>query len=209
MTYRKPTARLACLTLAAALALAACQKPQPAANAAAAAGAAANAAATNAPTPTADAADAADVTAYLTGLYDHYKTSKNNNFQMFDANVREVFDADTIRLLAADEKALKGDLGAIDGDWLCDCQDFVSLKTTIAVQSATPTEAKATSVFVDTGMPGEGPRHDDIALVKEHGHWRIHDIKADNEDWLRKQLQDEITSLTKPRAKKPAPNAAP
>src|SRR5215469_16140350 len=140
------------LALAGALATAACQKPT-----APAAGNNVVIAPTNAASAVAqsgaDAQDAADVTAFLQGLYDHYKTSKDNNFQMFDANAHEVFDASFIRLLAADEKALNGDVGVIDGDWLCDCQDFVSLRPTIAVQSATPTTAKATADVVDTGMP--------------------------------------------------------
>ena len=207
MTGRQLTPRRAAgLALVGALALAAChQKPGTPANAVTQTNGAATASAANAVVPITDTADAADATAYLQSLYDHYKSSKNNSFQMFDANVREVFDADTIRLLDADEKALKGDLGVIDGDWLCDCQDFVSLKTTIAVQSASPTEARATSDFVDTGMPGQGARHDEIALVKENGRWRIHDIKAGDEEWLRKQLQDEIKSLG---AKRPDSNEA-
>src|SRR6516225_1011995 len=97
------TARLACLAIGGGLALAACQKPAaPASNAAAPA---ANAAA---PASGASAKDAADVTAFLQGLYAHYKTSQNNNFQMFDANAGEVFDADFVRLMAADQKVLKG-----------------------------------------------------------------------------------------------------
>src|SRR5690348_1353240 len=121
----------------AALALAACQKQAPAA-------------AANVASPrTASAADpnAVGAKAFLDGLYAHYKTSENNNFQMFDANAREVFDPDTLALLAADQKALKGELGDIDGDWLCDCQDFVSLKSQVTVTSATPTAAKAHADF--------------------------------------------------------------
>ena len=158
--------------------------------------------ATNAPpanmAPTAQAmpdADAADAKAFLQGLYDHYKSSKNNTFSMFDANQKQVFDPDMIALLAADQKALKGELGEIDGDWLCDCQDFASLKATIAVQSATPTTATATSDFVDVGMPGQGPRHAQFQLVKVNGAWRIHDIKSGDQGWLRATLTKEIKSL--------------
>jgi hypothetical protein len=39
--------------------------------------------------------------------------------------------------------------------------------------------------------------------VKEHGHWRIHDIKAGDEPWLRTQLQDEIKSLKSPKKSDP------
>jgi hypothetical protein len=198
--------RAAWLALAGALALAGCQKSQPAANVAT------NAAATNAAPATAPAttADAADVTAFLQGLYDHYKTSKNNTFQMFDANAHEVFDDSFIRLMAADTKALKGDLGVIDGDWLCACQDFESLRATITVQSASPTAAKATSDFTDVGIPGQTTQHASISLIRERGRWRIDDIKDGDEPWLRAQLQDEIKQLKSPGAKgKSNPDEAP
>ena len=198
-------ARAAGLTLGALLALAACQKPAPpAANAAANAAAPAN---VISGASGASAKDAADVTAFLQALYDHYKTSKDNNFQMFDKDAPEVFSADFIRLIAADEKVLNGDVGVIDGDWLCSCQDFVSLKATIAVQSATPTTARATSDFVDTGIPDQGTRHVNFKLVKENGHWRIDDIQTAGEAWLRTQLEDEIKTQSKP-GKKPSGDGA-
>ena len=154
-----------------------------------------------APTNTAPAAqptapsDAADAKAFLQGLYDHYKSSQNNSFSPFGASETQVFDPGMIALLAADRKALQGELGEIDGDWLCDCQDFASLKATVAVQSATPTAAAATSDFVDVGMPGQGPRHAQFQLVKVNGAWRIHDIKSGDEGWLRATLTKEIKSL--------------
>ncbi len=145
--------------------------------------------------PPSDAADAADAQAFLAGLYAHYQTSKNNTFSMFGANAGEVFDPDMIALLKADTKALKGDLGMIDGDWLCDCQDFTSLQATIKVTAATPTTAEAASDYHDTGDPSRPPDHDDFDLVKVNGHWRIHDITVRGQPPLRKSLQDEIASL--------------
>lgn len=183
-------ARWWCVALA--LGLAACQKPAPPA-----AAPASNATPAPPPAAGASARDAADVAAFLQGLYEHYKTNQNNNFQMFDANADEVFDADFIRLMAADQKALKGDVGVIDGDWLCACQDFVSLKATITVQSAASTSARATSDFVDTGIPDTKAQHDNFKLVKENGRWRIDDIQTDGEPWLRAQLSDEIKTLSK------------
>jgi hypothetical protein len=147
--------------------------------------------------PGTDSADAADVKAFLDGLYAHYKTSKNNDFNIYDAKAG-VFDPDTIKLLKEDTRALKGDVGVLDGDDLCDCQDFVSLQTTITVQSATPTTATATAAFIDTGMSDQGVRRAAFQLVKTPAGWRIHDIKdATDTAWLRQQLQDEIKSLAK------------
>jgi hypothetical protein len=142
--------------------------------------------------PVSDAADAAGAKAFLEGVYAHYKSSKNNNFQPFDANARQVLDPEMVALLAADRKALKGDVGVMDSDWLCDCQDFVSLQATVAVQSAAPTTAEATADFHDPGMSDDKPRRDSFDLVKLGDGWRIHDIHTADTPSLRKALTDEI-----------------
>ena len=188
------------------LALAGCSRP--AGNAVAptnAAPAPANAAAA---APASASTDAADAKAFLDGLYAHYKTA-DSTFDMFGANEAEVFDADTIKLLKDDEKALKGELGTVDGDWLCACQDRVSLRTTVTILSATPTTAKATADFTDTGMPGQEIRHNDFDLVKVNGVWRIHDVTNRGDPSLRTQLTEEIRTLNAPHHGKPNPDEAP
>jgi len=182
------------LVSAAAITLAACQKaaPNTAAESSAAVSNTAAPAVAPAAAPAATSTDAADVKAFLNGLYAHYKSSKDNNFQAFDANGKEVLDADTIALFKADQKVMKGEVGAIDTDWLCDCQDFNSIVSTVTVQSATPTEAKATSDFHDTEDKTDPPGHDTFDLVKTADGWRIHDMGTRDQPSLRKVLQDEI-----------------
>jgi hypothetical protein len=180
---------LALTAFAGLLAVGAC-KPAPAAKA------------THAPASSASTgaapSDADDVRAFLEGLYAHYKTEENNTFQMFDKDETAVFDADTIKLLAADTKALNGELGEIDGDWLCNCQDFTSIEARIAVQSATPTTARATADYHDTGDPTRAPDHDSFELVKTNGVWRIHDITIRGEPLsLRATLRKEIRDLAR------------
>jgi hypothetical protein len=178
--------------LALVLAVAACQKP--ASNAAATAPPVeTNAAAAPAPAAAPATGDAADAKAFLDGLYAHYKVSKDNTFAPFEANIAEVLDPDTRALMKADDKLLKGDVGDIDGDWLCDCQDFESITAVVTVQSATPTDAKATAVFTDT-MDGK-PKTDTFDLVKTPDGWRIHDMGTADQPSLRKVLQDEITRM--------------
>jgi hypothetical protein len=196
--------------LACALALAGCNKPAanntatPANNAAAPAAPAANSAA---PTP-ASGPDAADAKAFLNARYANYKDSKTNTLDIFGKNAGEVFDPEMIALLKADNKALKGDLGTIDGDVLCNCQDYVSLQTTVTVLSATPTTAKAHADFTDSGIPSDGARHNDFDLVKVNGAWRIHDVTEPGQPSMRSSLQDEIKSLAK-GPKKSDPDEAP
>ena len=182
------------LGLAGLVAISACQKA--ATNAAAAPEAAANVVAPATTSAAPASTDAADAKAFLESLYAHYKTSSSNStFQPFDANAADVLDADTIALMKADEKALNGDLGDIDGDWICDCQDYQSITATIAVQSATPTAAKATADFHDVIDTSSKPHHDTFDLVKTAAGWRIHDMGTSDQPSLRKVLQDEIAKL--------------
>ena len=174
--------------LLAALALAGCNQPaqKPAAPPAPVASAA----------PSAD--EAASAKAFLEGLYAHYKTTKDNTFQPMGDNVRDVFDADTVALLDKDTKLLNGELGEIDGDFICQCQDFDSITATIAVQSANATTAKATADFTIFGEK----RHNDFDLAKQNGVWRVHDIRDPGQQKsLRQILIDEIAALSKPAAK--------
>jgi hypothetical protein len=179
------------IVLTAMVALGACQKSPantatPAANAAPAAAPAA-----------ADSADAAAAKAFVEGLYAHYKASSSTGttWAPMDANVKQVFDPDMVALLAADTKALKGELGEIDGDWLCDCQDWGSLTAKVTVVSANATAAKATADIHDTQVAAEGPRHDTFDLVKTADGWRIHDMGTVDQPSLRAVLTKEIAEL--------------
>ena len=193
----------ALLALASALILAGCSKPAPATTAASAASPAAVAAATSAAPPTGQ--PAADAKAFLEGLYAHYKSAKDHSFSPMDAAAREVFDPELIQLMADDSKVLKGEVGAIDGDFLCDCQDYETINATVAVQSATPTTAKATADF----KVFDQTHHNSFDLVNVNGAWRIHDVTEAGQPSLRTMLRDEIRDMSKATPKKGNPNVAP
>jgi hypothetical protein len=183
--------------LVAALALAACQKPAPTNTTPAAVnGAAATPAA-------ADSADAAAAKSFLEALYAHYKASSSTgtSWAPMDANVKDVFDPEMVALLDADTKALKGELGEIDGDWICDCQDWGSLAATVTVVSASPTAAKAAANFHDTQIADAKPSHDSFDLVKTPAGWRIHDMGTATDPSLRAVLTKEIADLKSGKAK--------
>src|SRR5581483_4935917 len=126
-----------------------------------------------APAPQAEAAgpDAAAAKAFLEGLYAHYKTEPaKSSWAPMDKNDAEVFDADMVRLLAKDMQAAKGEVGAIDGDYICSCQDWEPFNATITIVSATPTTAKANADF--RVFKTDPPRHLEYDLVKQNGAWR-------------------------------------
>ena len=187
------------------LALGACNKPAPPA-----ANAASNAAVPAAAVGPASS-DAADAKAFLEGLYAHYASATDHGFEMFDKNVAEVFDPDMIQLLKVVAKANNGEPGVLDGDYLCNCQDYGSLKTTITVQSATATTAKAHASFIDTGIADAKPQQNDFDLVKVNGVWRIHDITNPDDTSqgsLRTALEAEVKAAAK-SPKKSDPDEAP
>jgi len=155
------------------------------------------AAAPAAPAAAASSADAADVKTFLDGVYAHYKTSTNNTYQPLDKNAPEVFDSEMIALMKADTAANKGEVGALDSDTICECQDWVSIRATVAVQSATPTAATATAILTDTGMTDDKPRKSTFDLVKTPAGWRIHDIHTADDPSMRKDLQDDIVAAKK------------
>lgn len=203
----RTTKAMALVFGAALLGLAACQKAKspPAASAAASA---ATAAITTAPA----GADTADVKAFLEGIYAHYKSpaEKDHTFAPMDRDAKAVFDQAMIDLLAKDAR-LNGpdEVGAIDADWICACQDYDSITATVTVQSATATTAKATvdfHVFQET-------HHNAFDLVKENGAWRVHDVQevapGKALPSLRKTLEDDIAQLQKAGKKKSGPDEAP
>ncbi|HVN01997.1 MAG TPA: hypothetical protein VMT68_17490 [Caulobacteraceae bacterium] len=177
--------------VAVALALAGCQKGQ---------APAANSAAQSATAPaTAQSADAADVKSFLAGLYAHYATPATDTgpswapLEVGDkGNGKDVLDPELVTLMQAYDKSQSGDeVGPIDGDWICDCQDWEKITATITVDEATATTAKAHSDFTDTAEPGK-TKHVTFELAKTAAGWRIHDMGTAEDASLRAVLTKAI-----------------
>lgn len=157
--------------------------------------------------------DAAEAKAFLEGLYARYATppTGKNAFAPMDKDAKAVFDTSMIQLLDKDAK-LNGpdEVGFIDGDWLCDCQDYDKIAATVTVQSATATTARARvdfKVFDET-------HHNAFDLVKENGAWRVHDVQEVDaktpQQALRGGLEADIAQLQTSKGKgKPNPDEAP
>jgi len=83
----------------------------------------------------------------------------------------------------------------MDGDPLCDCQDFESITAAVTVESATATAAKASAMLTDTMEKSAAPKKISFDLVKTPDGWRIHDLGDTAQPSLRKALTDEIAQL--------------
>jgi hypothetical protein len=183
------------------VAIAGCQKAPPASNAAASAAhavaPASNAAVANSALAAATS-DAADAKAFVEGLYTHYGKHEPGitDWAPFDSDAPKVLDPSLVALFKAYDKAMNGELGDIEDDWICQCQDWEKISATVVVDSATATTAKVRSTFRDTADL-VGPRHDTFDLVKTPDGWRIHDMGADNDKSLRAVLEKAIAEAKK------------
>ena len=113
-----------------------------------------------------------------------------------------MLDPSLIALFKAYDKAMNGELGDIEDDWICQCQDWEQINATVVVDSATATTAKVRSTFQDTA-DHVGAKHDTFDLVKTPAGWRIHDMGADSDKSLRAVLEKAIAEA---KAHPPAPD---
>jgi hypothetical protein len=125
-------------------------------------------------TAPARAADLADARAFVHHLYSRYPEPLSATFDPVGANAKDVFDPSMIALFAENERLTpKDDVGAIDGDPICDCQDSGGVKVKISsVRLITPSHAAAE---VDLNFSGE-VRHVRLTLIAVRDQWRVYDV---------------------------------
>ena len=137
-------------------------------------------------TPAMAEPSAASAEQFLRGLYAQYKPhGKPVAFVYPDA--KGIADPALMALLKHDRDASKGEVGAMDSDPVCNCQDWTAIKV-VSVHVTMPAKdaAAAEIVFSDNGEVEK--IH--FALVWTSGGWRIHDIGAKDEPSLVGYLRD-------------------
>lgn len=139
----------------------------------------------------AQAAEPAGARAFLTKLYAHYPHRAGS--PAFDALGRQaprVFDPSLIALMRDNERLTPSDeVGALDGDPICDCQDSEGMKAKIGAIRATgqsAATARVDIVFAVATPPDT--RQLDLDLVRSRGQWRIRDIHSKDQPSLRAYL---------------------
>ncbi|MFL5237582.1 MAG: DUF3828 domain-containing protein [Rhizomicrobium sp.] len=125
-----------------------------------------------------NAADVVSARAFVRALYDHYEP--NGSFAVLaDEEEPRYFARDTLSLLGENERLLKGEVGDIDVDPVCVCQDSDGMKATI--RNVTMTGKDGARADVDIGWSSD--RHITrvkMDLVHGSGGWRIRDISWDD-----------------------------
>jgi hypothetical protein len=126
--------------------------------------------------PVAAALDAASARAFVERLYSHYPSNPNRKaFEPTGKNAREVFDPGMIAAFREDETLANGEVGFVDADPLCQCQDDSGLKPKVV--SVTMTGPNAADAVVNLQYPSETLALT-LHLVPVNGAWRIYDLSV-------------------------------
>lgn len=153
-----------------------------------------------APAIPAVAQDAASARTFLQSVYALY--AKNGKGATLTSRY---YDSTLLRLVTTDNKLNAGEIGVLEGDPICDCQDWAGIwDLKIEVERQGQSQALANVTFALTAPNGRKQadlRKLQITLVQERGQWRIYDILDESDPKapfdLRKELEKDIASLRK------------
>lgn len=124
---------------------------------------------------------------FVTGLYSAYQRQPGPDY--LGKQIGEVFAPDLIALIRREAASVpKGDVGALDGDPICDCQDWQISKVEVTVSAPKPGAAEADVRFQNAGEP----RQVRLDLVAVQGRWRVGDVHTADMPSLAKMLRDSI-----------------
>lgn len=124
--------------------------------------------------------------AFVTSLYAHYR--RNPDYSPL-LRPQDVFAPRLTAAIRRDAALAKGEVGFLDGDPLCDCQDSAGLRATVApIGQPGPATAR---VSVDIHFAGNDRRHLQLSLARVAGAWRIADVASAQEPSLLADLERE------------------
>jgi hypothetical protein len=126
--------------------------------------------------PAVAAPDAARARAFVEKLYSHYPSKPGGtSFDPTGKNAGEVFDPGMIAAFREDARLANGEVGFVDADPLCQCQDDGGLKSKIV--SVTMTGPNAADAVVNLQYP-DGTVVLTLHLLPVNGAWRVYDLSA-------------------------------
>jgi hypothetical protein len=136
--------------------------------------------------PATRAPDIAAAERFLQGIYANYHASGHGvpNDTVKDT---DVYDASLIALMTADQKAADGEVGYLDGDPLCDCQDFDIRKVKLNLKPTGKDRLDAAVSFHN--LDAQKTLH--VLLVETPKGWRVFDVVS-SEGSLRDGLEKDI-----------------
>jgi len=126
----------------------------------------------------APAAQAETPRGFMERLYAYYSAHGYSPFK----HPERVFAPRLLAAIKEDERLARGEVGYLDGDPVCQCQDAAGLKA--RVTSVRMQDAAKASVAVAIGLTGYKPRPAQFSLVRTTGGWRIADVSSPDEKSL-------------------------
>ena len=155
------------------------------------------------------AQDAASAKAFLQSIYSRYHKG-GSGIDVSGPRAGRYLHSSLLALLREDRRLASGEVGVLDGDPLCGCQDWdgiFNLKIEVREPQADKAEAKVSfSLFRDAKR--EDLRSLAITLAQEKGAWRVWNV-VDHSNApavfdLRKELEKEIRDHSTPSNKTPS-----
>jgi hypothetical protein len=107
-----------------------------------------------------------------------YAAYRDTDFSPFEHPER-VFAPRLLAAINEDSRLNQGEVGYLDGDPICQCQDATGLQTTIT-RVRLQGRDKAT-VNVSIGLTGYKPRPATFSLIRTRAGWRIADVSSPDE----------------------------
>lgn len=104
--------------------------------------------------------------AFLQAIYAPYTTEGSNSLAR-----EHVYSQPMLKLMARDTELAGDEVGYLNGDPLCDCQDYAAFRPDISVSEKL---GKATANI--TFKNGERESKLALSLVQESGQWRVDDV---------------------------------
>lgn len=121
--------------------------------------------------------------AFTLGLYQAYEHGSPDYLGLM---ARRVFSPRLLYLIRRDERLAHGEVGELDGDPICDCQDSADLtQVQVEVEAAGPGRARARVRFV---LQTE-PRQATLDLIAVRGRWRVDDVHTEDTPSLARLLE--------------------
>lgn len=121
--------------------------------------------------------------AFVQRIYAGYARKNYNPLDRPDG----IFAPELTAAIREDERLAKGEVGYLDGDPLCDCQDYARLGATIRSMKLI---GKANAVAAVHLTYGNGEARDlNLTLLRTASGWRVADVASPDEPSLLKALE--------------------
>ena len=113
--------------------------------------------------------------AYLEALYAPYRAEGAQPVTLADP--AKYYEAKLARAIVAEAEAAnkRGEAPELNGDPICDCQDYLPFKAKIAPIRLSGNRAKTVVTFVNGR-----PQRIDVELIATKAGWRIYDLRTSN-----------------------------